>query len=57
MRGPAGPWWHTLLFEGQVDVDVRAVCLQDVKKMFASETSQDALLEEMGRPNTSAKIY
>ena len=28
-----GPHWHTLLFEGQVAVDMRVVCPQEVKKM------------------------
>ena len=28
------PRWHTLLFEGQVSVDMRVVCPQDVKKML-----------------------
>ena len=26
--------WHTLMFEGQETVDMRAVCPQDVKKML-----------------------
>ena len=41
------PHWHTLLFEGQVVVDMGGVCPQDVKK-HASEASQDRLLEEVG---------
>ena len=28
------PHWHTLLFDGQVAVDMRVVCTQDVKKML-----------------------
>ena len=28
------PQWHTLLFEGQVAVDMRVVCPQDAKKML-----------------------
>ena len=40
------PQWHTQLFEGQVEVDMRVACPQDVKD--ALETSQDRLLEEIG---------
>ena len=28
------PQWHTLLVEGRVAADLRAVCPKDVKKMF-----------------------
>ena len=40
--GPAGagtqwPQWHTLLFEGQVAVDMRVFCPQDVKKMLLKQ--------------------
>ena len=28
------PQWHTLIFEGQVQVDMRYVCPKDVKKML-----------------------
>ena len=38
------PQWHILLFEGQVAVVCPADCEED-----ASEASEDALLEEMGR--------
>ena len=51
-RGPAGavmcetrdlgikwPQWHTLLFEGQVAVDVSVVCPQDVKNLFLKQAS------------------
>ena len=31
------PHWHTLLFEGQVVVDMRVVCPQDVKNMLLKE--------------------
>ena len=41
------PQWHTLLFEGQVAVDMRVVCPQD-EKQNASETSQDGPLEKLG---------
>ena len=47
VRGPAGavvcetrdlgikwPHWHTLIFEGEVRVDVRYVCPRDAKKML-----------------------
>ena len=44
--GTKWPQWHTLLFEGQVAVDMRVVCPQDVKKVH--EANQDGLLEEMG---------
>ena len=50
VRGPAGAvmcetrdlgikWkqWHTLLFEGQVAVGMRVVCLQDAKKMLLKQ--------------------
>ena len=50
VRGPAGavmcetrdlgimwPQWHTLLFEGQVAVDMSAVSPQDVKKMLLKQ--------------------
>ena len=50
VRGPAGavvcktrdsgirwPQWHTLLFEGQVAVDMTVICLQDVKKMLQEQ--------------------
>ena len=60
VRGPAGavtcetrdfgikwPQWHTLLFEGQVPVDIRVVCPQDAKTML-QKTSQDGPPEEMG---------
>ena len=70
VRGPAGavmcetralgikwPHWHTLIFEGEVRIDMRYVCPKDVKKMFlctkrreedALATGQDCLLEEVG---------
>ena len=60
MRGPAGavlcetrdfgikwPQWHTLVFEGQVRVDMRHVCLKDVKKMLLKQ-GQVSLVEEVG---------
>ena len=28
------PQWHALIFEGQTRVDMRYVCLKDVKKML-----------------------
>ena len=31
------PQWHTLLVEGQVAADMRAVCPKDVKKMFLKQ--------------------
>ena len=31
------PQWHTLLFEGQVVVDMRMVCSQDVRKMLLKQ--------------------
>ena len=31
------PLWCTLLFEGQVPVDMRVVCPQDVKKMLLKQ--------------------
>ena len=50
VRGPSGaavcetrhlgikwPHWHTLLFEGQVALDMRVVCPQDVKKMLLKQ--------------------
>ena len=30
-------WQHTLVFEGQVAVDMRVVCLHDVKKMLLKQ--------------------
>ena len=52
MRGPARavmcetldldvmwPQWHTLLVEGQVAVDMRVVCPQDVKKMLLKQAT------------------
>ena len=49
-RGPAGavmcetrdlcikwPQWHTLLFEGQVKVDMRVVCPQDVNNVLLKQ--------------------
>ena len=41
------PQWHTLLFEGQVAVDMGGVCPQDVKKMLLKQARM-VLLEEMG---------
>ena len=32
------PQWHTLLFEGQVVVDMRVVCPYDVKKILLKQT-------------------
>ena len=29
------PQWHTLIFEGQVQVDMRYICPKDVKKMLS----------------------
>ena len=40
------PPWHTLLFEGQVAVDVRVVCPQDVENMLLKQARMGAL-EEM----------
>ena len=50
VKGPAGafmcetrdlgikwPHWHTLLFEGQVVLDMRVVCPQHVKKMLLKQ--------------------
>ena len=50
VRGPAGfvmcetrdlgtKWsqWHTLTFEGQVQVDMRHVCPKDMKKMLIKQ--------------------
>ena len=50
VRGPAGavmcetrdvgskwPQWRTLIFEGQVRVDMRYVCQKDVKKMLLKQ--------------------
>ena len=31
------PHWHTLIFEGEVRVDMRYVCPEDVKKMFVQQ--------------------
>ena len=33
------PQWHTLMFEGQVAVDMRVVCHQDVKKMLLKQAN------------------
>ena len=44
--GIAGPQWHTLLLDGQVVLDTRVVCPQDVNKVL-SETGQCGPLEEM----------
>ena len=41
------PQQHTLIFEGQVSVDMRHVCPKDVKKV-ALETGKINLLEEVG---------
>ena len=42
-RGIKWPQWHTMMFEGQVAVDMRVTCRKDVKT-----GSLDRLLEEMG---------
>ena len=34
------PQWHTLLFEGQVAVDMRVVCPRDVKKMLVKQVTR-----------------
>ena len=60
VRGPAGtvmcetrdlgikwPHGHILIFEGEIRVDMRYVCPQDVKKNAAA-AGQDSLLEEVG---------
>ena len=39
--------WHTLIFEGQVAVDMRG--LPAGREKDVSEASQDGLLEEIGR--------
>ena len=44
--------WHTLLFEGQVDI--RVAFSQDVKEMLF-KTSQDGLMEEMGGKSSGAE--
>ena len=31
------PRWHTLFFDGQVAVDMRVACPQDVKKMLLKQ--------------------
>ena len=41
------PQWHTLIFEGQVRVDMRYVCPKDVKKTLWG-TGEINLLEEVG---------
>ena len=41
------PHCHTLFFEGQVAVDMRVACPQDVKKMLLKQARM-VLLEEMG---------
>ena len=41
------PQRHTLIFEGQVRMDMRHVCPKDVKKV-ALETGKINLLEEVG---------
>ena len=41
------PQWRTLLFEGQVAMDMRVVCPQGCEE-DASEASQEGLLAAMG---------
>ena len=63
VRGPAGavmarnwrswPQQHTLLFEGQVVVDMRTVCLQDVNEMLLKQVKM--VYRKNGQPNTSVR--
>ena len=60
VRGPAGavsarlvlkaskwPQWHVLLSEGQVAVDMRVVCPQDVKHILMKQARMEGLKEEV----------
>ena len=33
----SGPHWHTLIFEGNVRIDMRHVCPKDVEKMHVQQ--------------------
>ena len=59
VRGPAGavtcetrdlgikwPYWHTLIFDNDIKIDMRFVCPEDVKN--AGANGLFSLLEEMG---------
>ena len=65
VRGPAGavvcetrelgikwPQWHTLLFEGEVKIDMRYVCPKDVKKMLLRQARSTG---RGGQQSTSTK--
>ena len=66
VRGPAGavmcetrdvgsrwPQWRTLIFEGQVRVDMRYACLKDVKKMLLKQAR--SLLRKKTNEDWTAK--
>ena len=48
--GMKWPHWDTLIFEGEVEIDMRYVCPRGVKKMLLQQAS---MLEEV--QSTSAK--
>ena len=67
VRGPAGtvmcetrdlgkkwPQWNTLIFEGEVRIDMRYVCPKDVKNMFL-QRAKDSLLEKVGSKSMNVK--
>ena len=44
--GTQWPQWHTLMFEGQVAVDMRVVCPPDVEKMLLKQARMGAVEEK-----------
>ena len=48
------PPWHTLIFEGQVSVDMRYICPKDVKKMLFKQ-ARSAYRKKWAAESTSVK--
>ena len=51
--GTQWPQCHTLMFEGQVAVDMKVVCPQDVKRMLPKQARLS--VRRNGLPNTSVR--
>ena len=39
------PHWHTLIFDGEVRIDMRNVCPEDVKKMLVQRAEYEGRVD------------